>query len=328
MKRLVLVLISVLGIITTLTPAVSAQPTLSQGFTDYSFLTTTITPPQAGTVFALPSRPITLNWTTTYSAAPGSVTIDLQISNTTNTDAEFLTISSSTLIAGEVKVINGLVGKFIRARVSAKSGGGTVTSSFNIGFGIVGLSSAGGTLTGPLLLPDGTAAAPALAFANDPDSGLIRNASGYQQVVLDGVPSYEYSKLGRLNIGISYLAGGPTLSSTDAYIRRFAAAVWAVTSNSGATGGLIGGGTAVASAAAMPLPTGAVFHVTGTTAITSITSTNFAHGACITLIFDGILNFTDGGNLKLASTMATTADDTISLCYDGTNWYETARSVN
>ena len=85
---------------------------------------------------------------------------------------------------------------------------------------------------------------------------------------------------------------------------------------------------AVASAAALPLPTGQVFHVTGTTNITSITSTNFLAGVCVTLIFDGALTFTDGSNLRLAGNFVTTADDTISLCYDGTNWFETARAIN
>jgi hypothetical protein len=84
----------------------------------------------------------------------------------------------------------------------------------------------------------------------------------------------------------------------------------------------------VASATAMPVPTGRVFHVTGTTTITSITSTNFQTGACVTLIFDDVLTFSDANNLKLAGDFITSADDTISLCYDGSNWYGTGRSVN
>ena len=41
-----------------------------------------------------------------------------------------------------------------------------------------------------------------------------------------------------------------------------------------------------------------------------------------------VLTFTDGSNLKLAGNFVTTADDTITLAYDGTNWYEICRSVN
>jgi hypothetical protein len=86
-------------------------------------------------------------------------------------------------------------------------------------------------------------------------------------------------------------------------------------------------GAAVASAAAI-VPTGSCFHVTGTTTITSITATNVPAGAILTIIFDGALTFTDGSNLKLAGNFVTTADDTITLRYDGTNFYEMSRSVN
>ena len=86
-------------------------------------------------------------------------------------------------------------------------------------------------------------------------------------------------------------------------------------------------GADVASATAI-VPTGNLFHVTGTTTITSVTATDVPAGAVITIIFDGILTFTDGSNLKLAGNFTTSADDTITLAYDGTNWYEIARSVN
>lgn len=87
-------------------------------------------------------------------------------------------------------------------------------------------------------------------------------------------------------------------------------------------------GASVASATAMPVPTGRVFHVTGTTSITSVLTTGLVAGSVVTLIFDGILTFTDGNNLKLAGNFVTTADDTITLAFDGTNFYEVARSVN
>lgn len=117
-------------------------------------------------------------------------------------------------------------------------------------------------------------------------------------------------------------------NSPDIGVNRHATGVLKISDGSTGIKMLLGKGADVASATAMPLPTGNVFHVTGTTDITSITSTNFQAGCQITLIFDGVLNFTDGSNLKLAGTFATTADDTITLVYDGTNWYETARSVN
>lgn len=86
-------------------------------------------------------------------------------------------------------------------------------------------------------------------------------------------------------------------------------------------------GTDVASAAAIVL-TGNIVHVTGTTTITSITATNVNAGATIIIIFDGALTFTNGNNLKIGSDFVTTADDTISLAFDGTNFYQVSRSVN
>lgn len=88
--------------------------------------------------------------------------------------------------------------------------------------------------------------------------------------------------------------------------------------------GLHGGGN-VASAATIT-PTGNSCHVTGTTNITNMTV--LAAGTMVTLIFDDVLTFTDGNNLKLAGNFVTTADDTITLMSDGSNWYEVARSIN
>jgi len=86
-------------------------------------------------------------------------------------------------------------------------------------------------------------------------------------------------------------------------------------------------GANVSSASAI-VPTGQLFHVTGTTNITSITATNVKAGTSIKIIFDGVLTLTDGNNLKLAGNFTTSADATITLVYDGTNFYETSRSTN
>lgn len=89
-----------------------------------------------------------------------------------------------------------------------------------------------------------------------------------------------------------------------------------------------GGVTTLASAGTLTLPAiGSVFSVTGTTNITSIVATSNS-GREVTLIFTNALTFTDGSNLKIAGNLVTTADDTITLVCDGTNWYEKSRSVN
>lgn len=122
-----------------------------------------------------------------------------------------------------------------------------------------------------------------------------------------------------------FSAGGTesNINSRDTGLVRYSAGVWKATNGSTQIRGLLGGGAAVASAAALPLPTGRVFHVTGTTNITSITSTNFASGCVITMIFDDTLTVTHGNNIVLAggTNFSATANTTLTLSYDGTNWY-------
>lgn len=185
------------------------------------------------------------------------------------------------------------------------------------------------TMTGTLAHPAGTSGAPSVSIGATTQgfynrgSTRISVAGGGSLIEFEGgAGSYLASG------GHYYFNSGALGTSVDVSLTRYAAGVLRVTNGSTGVGVLLGGGTAVASAAAMPVPTGNVFHVTGTTNITSITSTNFVAGTVITLIFDGILTFTDGNNLKLAGNFVTTADDTITLAYDGTNWYEVARAVN
>lgn len=84
----------------------------------------------------------------------------------------------------------------------------------------------------------------------------------------------------------------------------------------------------VASIAAITLPaTGEVFSITGTTTITSIVATG-NDGRPVTLIFRASLTVTDGSNLKLVGSFSATADDTLQLVCDGTNWHEAGRSAN
>lgn len=87
------------------------------------------------------------------------------------------------------------------------------------------------------------------------------------------------------------------------------------------------GSATVASVAALTIPgTATAVTVTGTTNITSITAS--AAGRIVVLIFADVLTVTDGSNLKLNGNFVTTADDTITLICDGTNWVEMTRSVN
>ncbi|HYI99876.1 MAG TPA: right-handed parallel beta-helix repeat-containing protein [Thermoleophilaceae bacterium] len=83
----------------------------------------------------------------------------------------------------------------------------------------------------------------------------------------------------------------------------------------------------VASAATVTLPPlGGLLRVTGATSITSIAAS--WNGRRVTLRFASTPTLTKGSNLKLASSLVATADDTIELVCDGTNWYEMSRSAN
>jgi hypothetical protein len=88
----------------------------------------------------------------------------------------------------------------------------------------------------------------------------------------------------------------------------------------------------VASTAALTLPvTGRVFEITGTAAITSISTGGGTYERQVTLMFSGnaaTTGLTDGSNLKLAGNLVYTPDDTITLVCIGSNWHEVARSVN
>lgn len=87
-------------------------------------------------------------------------------------------------------------------------------------------------------------------------------------------------------------------------------------------------GQDLASHATNVTPTCSLHTITGTTAITSVVATEYPVGKPLTLVFASTPTFTDGGNLKLAGNLVATADDTITLVTDGTNWFEIGRAVN
>lgn len=225
---------------------------------------------------------------------------------------------------------------------------GTVGNSFHLAeyadkaFDFQNCSAGTSAATNPTFCihsADGASTTKWIDFKHDGTNGIIDVGTGTVRfpddvdlranVSFGSTPkAFYYNTDNSFNIGTGAFAWGTAYNSTDGFLRRNAAGVLRFGTTLTTIAGLMGGGTAVASATAMPVPTGRVFHVTGTTTITSITSTNFASGAIITLIFDDVLTFTDGSNLKLAGDFVTTTDDTITLAFDGTNWYETGRSVN
>lgn len=87
----------------------------------------------------------------------------------------------------------------------------------------------------------------------------------------------------------------------------------------------------VPSASTITLPTAHdAVSISGTTSITSINA-NGHSGRIITLYFQGILTVVRGSNLILNQALGnfvTTANDTLTLMCDGTNWWEVSRSAN
>ncbi|HEV2340290.1 MAG TPA: hypothetical protein VGS15_00660 [Candidatus Acidoferrales bacterium] len=87
---------------------------------------------QASQQFALPSysgfpeNGRTIRWQTLFGTAPTSVSIILQTAMN-DVDAQYATIDTSTVTAGEARTVTGVRGNFIRAKVSAITGGSGVT---------------------------------------------------------------------------------------------------------------------------------------------------------------------------------------------------------
>jgi hypothetical protein len=85
------------------------------------------------------------------------------------------------------------------------------------------------------------------------------------------------------------------------------------------------GGNEIASANTITLPNGRVIKVTGTTEIKKIVAA--AAGTIVILYFAASCKLVKGENLKISATYEATADDTIALACDGTNWREFGRAV-
>jgi hypothetical protein len=87
----------------------------------------------------------------------------------------------------------------------------------------------------------------------------------------------------------------------------------------------------VASASALTIPTFEgnfkVISVTGTTTINSCVATNHT-GKTIVLVFTASVQVNDANQLKIAGVFNATADSTLTLSSNGTNWYEVSRSIN
>lgn len=214
-------------------------------------------------------------------------------------------------------------------RVPFASTGGLLADDADLTFDGTRLSATSATVASQLVIPAGSTAATAVLFANDTDTWMGSAGVGNISFYTNNAERFRMGATGTLSMSAG-ITLGPSIAVPDAAIFRVSAGVARVSSSAAGTVTtyFLGGGANVASASALPVPAAALYHVTGTTTVTSITSTNMGTGVCVVLIFDGILTMTDGSNLKLAGDFVTSADDTLTICYDGSNWFETSRSVN
>lgn len=92
-------------------------------------------------------------------------------------------------------------------------------------------------------------------------------------------------------------------------------------------------GSDVASASSLTLGAGKSFDITGTTTINNIAVLGWAEGTGIRLKFDGSVTVTDqaggSGQIRLAGSgnFSATANDTLMLELDGTDWFEISRTI-
>jgi hypothetical protein len=142
-----------------------------------------------------------------------------------------------------------------------------------------------------------------------------------------GTQRWQTSATG-LHLGTNLLAFGSAVTTDDLKLTRSASGILQVNQSSGTNNGTVQTGlfensigTAIASATTIA-PTSQITHVTGTTAIQTITAPvgmSSTIGGCLNLVADGAWSTTSGGNI---STIFIASAGTIyDFCYDGTNWY-------
>lgn len=131
--------------------------------------------------------------------------------------------------------------------------------------------------------------------------------------------------------------GGGTVSATGAAANDVACYTTGTNVGPCSTGTLtvVGGALTLvkqadtASAATITVDSGNSVVITGTVTITALNTCNAANaGRFVLLTFADALTVTDGSNLLLAGNFSTTANDTLFLWCDATNWREISRSVN
>lgn len=161
-------------------------------------------------------------------------------------------------------------------------------------------------------------------------AGKIPDAKTVKAFLMNQIPERKRAPIGASVAEAATASGALTLAglpdNTQLQLAYEESGSWVypmtVTTQAAKSGGL----SEVASAENVTLPNGSVIKLTGAAEVKKIAPA--AAGTVVVLIITATAKLVDGENLKLSAAGPVTADDTITLCSDGTNWYETARSVN
>ena len=242
------------------------------------------------------------------SSPTGLVKGDVGLGNVDNTSDATKNAASATLtnktISGASNTLSNIAESSVTNLVTDLSGKqSALTNSAGLRAALSDETGSGSAVFGT----SPTLVTPALSLRTQTDNLTIAANSPYRNT----------------SDGKLYIGSADGLSNHE----LFEAGVSGPVSTANGGNGLVGNGGTVTSAATITI-TGTVTHISGTTNITSVSGSGIAAGTRIILIFDDILTFTDGSNLKLAGNFVTTADDTITLVFDGSNWIEVSRSIN
>lgn len=164
---------------------------------------------------------------------------------------------------------------------------------------------------------------------------ISQSGSTFQNIYYQGCRAYRTSG-STMNFGLTLVRSAGTVDEIHITECDFQVASGSdgLSFDSGATNVRLiprpGLGPAITAAATIQMPVdGNVFVVNGNTNVTNgITVRVWDKGRTCMLIFTGTPTVSDTGTSKLTAAFVATADDTLTLTCDGTNWYEVARSAN
>lgn len=156
-------------------------------------------------------------------------------------------------------------------------------------------------------------------------------------IYIDAIP-YDAEVANRLAFaGASLYIAGPPSNAGNVVFGDGPYSLYLAAGDARFNGRVLGAqGANVASASTITLGNGNYFSVTGTNTIDCIVGTGWTAGSEVVLDFAGVLTVTDSSGgcagadkpINIGAAFTSSADDTLTLIYNGTAWKETARSVN